>query len=73
MLATKDFIPNLVAGLFMLKKTEIEKGKRIKAGNVEGTVVEIGLIETKIKTKKGDEIYIPNSTLTKEKLVVKKS
>ncbi|MCX6707035.1 MAG: mechanosensitive ion channel [Candidatus Woesearchaeota archaeon] len=51
MLAMKDFIPNMFAGFYMNKHKMIKKGKLVKTGNVEGRVVEINLIETKIKTR----------------------
>ena len=56
----------------MPKKNKLKKGSKIKVGSVEGTVESVGLTDTQIKTKKGDRIFIPNSTLTKEKLVIKK-
>lgn len=68
-LSIKDFIPNLFAGLFLHKKNFIKEGDYIRVEDVEGQVVHVNLIETRIKTKAGDIIYIPNSTLTKNKVV----
>jgi len=65
LLAMKDFIPNMFAGFYINKHRMIRKGGLVRAGSVEGRVVEINLIETKIRTKDGDIVYIPNSTLTK--------
>ena len=67
MLATKDFMPGFYSG-FELKKKGIVKGKKIKMGNIEGTVVRVGFVQTKIKTKENDDVYIPNSTLAKENI-----
>lgn len=71
-LALKDFIPNLVAGLFIYQKLGIKIGDKIKVKNVDGKIIDINLIEVKVKTKSGDIIHIPNSLLTKNIVVKKK-
>ncbi len=70
-LAFKDFIPNMTAGFFIHQKRLVKKGDFIKVGDVEGRVVAVGLVETQIKAKNGDIIYVPNAVMTKN-LVVKK-
>jgi len=42
-------------------------------GEIEGVVVEVNLIDTRIKTEKGDIIYVPNSNMIKKKVVKLKS
>ena len=69
-LAVKDFIPNLIAGFMIYQRKRFKPGDRIKVGEVEGKIKSITLLETRIITKSGDTILIPNSTLTKG--VVKK-
>lgn len=71
-LSIKDFIPNLVAGLFLHQKRNIKAGERIEVKNIEGEVLNISLIETKIRTRNGDIVYIPNSVLTKHVVIKKK-
>jgi len=71
-LAFKDFIPNFSAGFFIHQKNMIKKDDFIKINGAEGTVVNVGLIETEIQTKSKDIIYIPNSILTKNRLIKKK-
>ena len=68
-LAFKDFVPNLAAGVFIFQKKIIEKGDRIKLKDFNGRVEEINLIETKIKTSKGELVYIPNSLIIKNEIV----
>jgi|SRR3989344_163489 len=68
-LGIKDFIPNLMAGIFIHEKRNISQGDYIKFKDIEGQVVHINLIETKIKTKKGDIIIIPNANLTKSEII----
>lgn len=71
-LAVKDFIPNIVSGFFIYQKGLIKKGNRIKVKDVEGTVIDISLTETKIRTKSKDIVYIPNSILIKS-IITKKN
>ena len=61
--ATTSFSPQV---------TIIKKGDKIKVDNLVGKVKKISLIETEIETKSGDIIYIPNSTLTKKEITIKK-
>jgi len=71
-LAFKDFIPNVTAGFFIHQKRNLKEGDKIKVGDVEGEILHINLVETKIKNKNGDVVFIPNSMLMKDK-VKKKS
>ena len=69
LLSIKDFMPNMFAGFFIHRKRFIKEGDIIQVDNTKGKVVHINLVETKIETKKGDIIYIPNSLLTKKTVV----
>lgn len=71
-LAIKDFIPNAFAGFFIYQKKMFKQGDKIIIHNLEGTIQKITLIETEIKTKKGDTIYIPNSLITKKEVLIKR-
>ena len=71
-LAIKDFLPNAFAGFLIYQKGMFKKGDKIIVRNMEGTVEKISLIETEIKTKKGDTIYIPNSLITKKEILIRK-
>ena len=70
-LSLKDFVPNLIAGLFLYQKRSINPGEIIEVNHIEGEVLSVTLFETKIKTKNHEIVYIPNSVLTKS-LVIKK-
>lgn len=63
-LAIKDFVPNAFAGLYIYRHKLIKEGERIKVKGIEGIVTHINLIETKLKTKDGDIVYMPNSAIT---------
>lgn len=71
LLTIKDFIPNIISGFVIHKKTKIKIGDDIKIKNIEGRVVEITLLETKIQNKNKEIIHVPNSIITKEKLTKK--
>jgi small-conductance mechanosensitive channel len=64
-LGIKDFIPNAVAGFFIYSRKELKVGQKIKVKGMQGKITEITLLETKIETKEGDVIFIPNSVLNK--------
>ena len=68
-LSIKDFVPNFISGIFIHQKRFIKEGDLIKVKNIEGTITDISLIETIVKTKHGDDIYIPNSVLTKSEVI----
>lgn len=72
-LAIKDFIPNMIAGIYITQKRFVEKGDVIKIDRIEGTILEVQLNTTKIETKKGDILFVPNSNLVKSKIVKLKS
>jgi small-conductance mechanosensitive channel len=69
-LSVKDMIPNFFAGMFIHMQQYMVVGDKIKIELVEGTVENLDLLETHIKTTKGDMIHIPNSYILKHKLRV---
>ena len=60
----------ITAAKLNLKNTIITGGKSSKASLVK-IFPDAPIIETRIKTKNGDTIFIPNSMLTKQRLVKK--
>ncbi len=71
-LALKDFIPSITAGLFIHAKGFLREGDIIKLHDIEGKIISLNLVETKVKTKSGDLIFIPNSRLTKYEVIKRK-
>ncbi len=71
-LAFKDIIPNITAGFVMHSKGLYKKGDNISVGAAEGKIIDLDIMETKIKTKSGDVILVPNSLLMKSEIIVKK-
>jgi len=69
LLALKDFIPNLIAGLILHQKRNIKVGEKIEVNNIEGEIINFSLLETKLRCKNGDIVYFPNSVLTKNVVI----
>ncbi|MBI1969830.1 mechanosensitive ion channel family protein [Candidatus Woesearchaeota archaeon] len=61
----KDFVYNAAAGMQLWKRKSLRTGKRVAIMGVPGTIMQINLVETKIRTKAGDLLYIPNEVLRK--------
>ena len=68
-LGIKDFVPNLMAGIFIHRKGFVNEGDKIIVKGIEGRIIHLNLVETRIKTKKGDVIYLPNVLLTRNEVV----
>ncbi len=62
-LAAKDTAANLFGGLTILADQSLKIGDWVKVGSVEGTVEDIGLRTTKIRTFEKSLIILPNQTI----------
>lgn len=69
-LGVKDFFPNVMAGLYVHQKVRV--GDNIYLDKITGEVINTDLIQTQVRTKSGDLIYIPNSMLLKSKIKLKR-
>lgn len=67
-LAFKDFMPNLTAGLFNYQKRNFKVNDEIEIKGIRGKIIDMNLIEVKIKTKDNDELIIPNVVFLKEEI-----
>lgn len=63
-LASKDTLSNIFAGIIILLENSYSQGDWIENKNVEGTVVEIGLRSTLIRTFENALVIVPNTELT---------
>ena len=63
-LAAKDTLANVFGSLMIILDRPFHIGDWIKAGDLEGTVEEVGFRSTKIRTFAKTLISVPNSTLT---------
>lgn len=62
-LAAKDIIANFFASILLLFDNSFNQGDWIEISGIEGTVVEIGLRKTTIRTFDNSLVFLPNSTI----------
>ncbi|WP_199919419.1 mechanosensitive ion channel family protein [Helicobacter enhydrae] len=65
-LAIKDMLANFFASVVLLFDNSFNQGDWIVCGNIEGTVVEMGLRRTTIRTFDNALLFVPNSLLANE-------
>jgi len=65
----KDIIENWVSGVLIMSGKTYAIGDVIRVGDLTGTVTDIALRTTKLKTYDRNEIIIPNSVLMREKII----
>ncbi|WP_158657012.1 mechanosensitive ion channel family protein [Helicobacter aurati] len=68
-LAVKDMLANFFASVMLLLDNSFSQGDWIVAGNVEGTVVEVGLRRTTIRTFDNALIFVPNSEIANKAII----
>lgn len=68
-LAIQGTLSNLAGGIMVLASRPFKVGDYIEAGGVSGTVNDIGLVYTRVKTFDNKLIFIPNGEISKEKIV----
>ena len=62
-MGSSSFIANLIAGYSLTYRRAFHLGDRIRIGDVTGDVAEIGLMVTRLRTVKNEEVVVPNSTV----------
>ncbi|CAD7288001.1 mechanosensitive ion channel family protein [Campylobacter suis] len=67
--AAKDIIANFFASVMLLFDNSFSQGDWIVCGKIEGTIVEIGLRNTSIRSFDNSLIFVPNSKLASEAIV----
>jgi len=72
-IALKDFVPNLLAGIYLLHIGHLKPKDRVSFDNVEAKILEIHLLETKMETQNKEYLLVPNSTLLKKIIKIKKT
>lgn len=69
--AFKDILQNLFAGFLILLYRPFKIGDQIKIDDFEGTIEEINVRATKLKTYDGERVVIPNSELYMKSVLVR--
>jgi small-conductance mechanosensitive channel len=68
-LGSSSFIANLIAGYSMTYRRAFRIGDRIQVGDVTGDVSETGVMVTRVRTVKNEEVVIPNSNILNSHIV----
>lgn len=68
-LALQNTLSHLAGGILLLVTKPFVVGDYVSAGGVEGTVLEIGLVYTKINTVDNKRISVPNSEISSAKII----
>lgn len=63
-MGAQGFVSDLVNGFFILSEDQFDVGDTVSINEQIGTVVQLGLRTTRIKTTSGAIIYIPNRQIT---------
>ncbi len=67
----KDLIPNFVAWTIIKSKSKLKEGTKVEIKEIKGTIENIGLLETEIRTINDDLLYVPNSLFIKSKFRIR--
>ncbi len=62
-LALQGMLANVASGVMLLFLRPFSVGEYVEAGGIAGTVVEIGLFNTEIRTSAGPGLIVPNSKI----------
>ena len=68
--AFRDILENLLAGILLLFRAPFRTGDEVDIAGTRGSVQEINLRETVVRTYEGRRVLIPNSTVYKNAIVV---
>jgi small-conductance mechanosensitive channel len=69
-LAVRDFLPNFSAGLYLYSMEDLKEGKHVEMNDIKGELLGFDLLQVRIKTKSGDIIHLPNSSVIKSSIKV---
>jgi small-conductance mechanosensitive channel len=62
-IGSSSFIANIIAGYSLIYRRAFREGDRIRVGELEGEVVDMKTMNTRIRSLKNEDINIPNSML----------
>jgi small-conductance mechanosensitive channel len=62
-LGAASVVGQAFSGLILMYTRAFRKGEFVRIGDTEGTVVELGMFATRIRTGFGEEVTLPNSTI----------
>ncbi len=68
-LALQDSLSNMTSGAMLLSLHPFKAGDFVEAGGQEGTVRDVGVFYTQLRTVDNKVVLVPNSSITKGKIV----
>jgi small conductance mechanosensitive channel len=71
LLGIKDFLPNYWAGLWLYRKRFYRIGDTIEVNGIIGVVERFEVLETAVRTRTGDTIYLPSSMILHSQIIKK--
>ena len=60
-IGSSGLVTHMMSGFLLTFTRAIKAGDYIKAGDTEGMVTNVGLLSTKLRTHKGEEVILPNA------------
>ncbi len=68
--AFQDILENLLAGILLLLRQPFRGGDQVDLGGMRGTVEEITIRETRVRTFEGELLIVPNADVYKNRILV---
>jgi len=68
-LGSSSAIGNLIAGIVLIYMSPFTVGDRVKVENLTGDITEMGLLVTRLRTIKNEDVTIPNSHILTQEAV----
>lgn len=62
-LGASSMVGQAASGLILMYTRTLRRGEYVRIGEHEGTIVDIGMFATRLRTGRGAEITLPNSTI----------
>ena len=62
-LGSTGLISQLISGLFVVYSKSVRSGDYVRVGDIEGEVINVGSLATKLRTPRQEEITLPHSML----------
>ena len=65
-LGSSGFVNQIMGGLMVTYSRALRVGDFVKIGDVEGTVIHLGVLSTKVRSLKNEEVTIPNAVVVSQ-------
>ena len=69
-LAMKNMLSNFASGIAIIVLKYFKRGDRTEIAGVKGTVEEVGIFNSILKTEGGETVIIPNGKITSDKVII---